>query len=284
MGWYHENWSFRVPLTFANNTVSNQNLTGSATPEGQFTIPTTAGHFWTNTLSTLNDVRITAADGVTELDWAFHGGSPSQANRTATIQIDETNHNVSTLYGSSASNASVGAWLYYGNDVTNQLASNANNSINITTTPKVVHFPVGAASATIGTYTVRSATPGVDQLYPNAEFRKQIADDTYIFWDLSGAMMGLNLPDRNRFLNEEIAYCTVSISDQDGADTTSSMTDLNKITILENHFVRMPIKAGTHEKRYFITATFGIVDSSGSVRVLDQRATLHVKNLGLHPV
>tara|TARA_Y100001938_G_scaffold148366_1_gene231848 strand:+ start:416 stop:1114 length:699 start_codon:yes stop_codon:yes gene_type:complete len=232
----------------------------------------------------LNDVRITAADGITLLDWAFHGGTPSQANRTATIQIDETNHNVSTLYGSSASNASVGAWLYYGNDVTNQLASNANNSINITTTPKTVHFPIGAATPAVGTFTIRASSSTVEQLYPNSEFRKQVADDSYIYFDLAGAMTGLNNADRNRFRNDEIAYATVSISDQDGADTTSAMTDLNEIAILENHVVRMPIKAGTHEKRYFIIATFGIVDAAGSVRVLDQRATLHVKNLGLHPV
>ena len=72
------------------------------------------------------------------------------------------------------------------------------------------------------------------------------------------------------------------IYDQDGNDTTTAMTDLNSIAIGQNYTVSMPIKAGTHEKRYIIIMTFGLVNGAGILRVLDQRATLLVNNLALH--
>jgi len=279
MAWLDSDWLYRIPLTIGNQN-AGQNAVNA--PECQFTVPTSAAHFWTNVLSTFNDVRLTAADGTTLLTFKFNG-TPSQANKTATIQIDDTNHNVVTLYGSNAGNASVGAWLYYGN-AGNNVASGVDANTSITTnTAKAVHVPVGTAGNIANTYRVLVSAPSVEQLYPNSEFRKQVNDTTYIFWDLGPATAGLNLPSENRFDNEEIAYIKTIIYDQDGADTTSAMTVVDDITILDNHIVRMPIKAGDHEKRYIIIMTFGLVDAVGNVRVIDQRATIHVKNLGLHP-
>jgi len=276
MAWYDSAWLYRVPLTLANHSGVNE-------PEAQITIPKSAGHFWSKTLSTFNDVRLTAADGITLLDWAFDGGTPSQANRTATIVVDDTDHNVATLYGNAAASASVGAWLYYGNSE-DGLASNANNSVDVNTgTAKTLLMPVGAASNMSNAYHAHASAPGVDQAYPDSEFRKQVNDQTYIFWHMGRAIGPLSQPNHKRFDNEEIAYATAIIYDQDGADTTSAMTELNEIAILGNHVVRMPIKAGDHEKRYFIIMTFGLVDAEGGIRVIDQRATIHVRNLGLHP-
>ena len=276
MAWLDNAWLYRVPLTIANHS-------GVNAPEAQITIPKSAGHFWSKTLSSFNDVRITAADGITLLDWAFDGGTPSQDNRTATIVVDDTNHNVATLYGNNAASASVGAWMYYGNDTTN-LTSNANNSVNVNTgSAKAMLLPVGAATSMTNAYHVHISSPGVNQEYPNSEFRKQVNDETFIFWHLGRSIAQLSLPNHRRFDNEEIAYVKAVIYDQDGADTTSAMTTLNEIVILDDHVVRMPIKAGDHEKRYIIIMTFGLVDAEGDIRVIDQRATIHVKNLGLHP-
>jgi len=275
MAWLDEAWLYRVPLTIPNHS-------GANAPETQITIPKAAGHFWTATLSSFNDVRITAADGTTLLDWAFDGGTPSQANRTATIVVEETNHNVATLYGNNAASASVGMWMYYGNNTEN-LTSNANNSVNVNTgTAKTLIMPISSASGSAA-YHVYVTLPGTEQSYPNAEFRKQVNDQTYIFWHLRTAISSLSKPNKGRGENEEIAYAKAIIYDQDGADTTSAMTTLNDIAILDDYVVRMPIKAGDHEKRYLIIMTFGLIDAEGAIRVIDQRATLHVRNLGLHP-
>ena len=274
MAWLDSNWLYRVPLTYANHS-------GVDTPEGQFTVNKSLGKFWDNTLSTFNDVRITQADGTTLLDWAFHGGTPSQANRTATIQID--NHpSLASAYGNAAASASVGAWMYFGNS-TNNLASGANNSINITTTPKTVLIDPSDPNTSSTCFNIGVGPITVNQTYPRAEMRKSSATQTRIFWDLSSAVLGLRRSNQNSTRNEEIAYVTAIIYDQDGANTTSAMTDLNAITIMDNYVVQMPIKAGDHEKRYMIIITFGLIDEAGNVRVIDQRATLHVQNTVIHP-
>ena len=265
MAWFDDDWIYRMPLTFANHSGF--------------------GRFWDDTtgvLSNFNDVRITAADGVTLLDWAFHGGTPSKANRTATIQIDETNHNLSNLYGNAAASASVGAWLYWGNDAAN-LASGANNSINITTTPKAVHVDVANPRSSSLAFYLQAQPIAVGQSFYPHEIRKGTADTTRIYWDLSSTLLRLRSHNQSSLHLEEIAYVTCIIYDQDGANTTAAMTTLNNITILPGDIVQMPITACDHEKRYSIIMTFGLVDPSGAVRVTEQRATLHVRNTGLHP-
>lgn len=282
MAWFDEAWNYRIPLTFANHTVGNN--AGAAAPEGQIAIPGSFGRFWdatTGVLSSFNDVRVTAADGKTPLDWAFDG-TPSKTNRTCTIQIDETNHNVSNLYGSAAANASVGAWLYWGNDE-NNLASGANNSINITTTPKVVSIDLTDPRTSATTFYLQINQMSVGQTYYDHEIRKGTADITRIYWDLSNLLLRFRDHNHASKRNEEIAYATCIIYDQDGADTTTAMTTKNDIKILPGGVVSMPIRGGDHEKRYAVCMTFGLVDHEGTVRVTDQKATLHVRNTGLHP-
>ena len=281
MAWLDENWLYRAPLTIQNHTEGN--VQGSATPECTLTISPRMGKFWENVLTNFNDVRITAADGVTLLDWAFDGGTPSKTNRTCSFHIANTNHNVSTLYGSAAANANVNMFLYWGNNESN-LASGANNSVNITTnTAKVVLTSMSAPGSSETTFMLPCYMPAADSDYPRHRIRKQVNDTTYIYWNLSKCLATLSQRNQKSLRNEEIAYVKAIIYDQDGADTTSAMTVLNDLVVMDGNIVEMPIKAGDHEKRYIIIMTFGLVDESGRLRVLDQRATLLVDNLGLHP-
>ena len=273
MAWLDSDWLYRTPLTFANHS-------GVNAPEGQITIPTAMGKFWENCLSTFNDVRLTAADGVTLLDWAFDGGTPSQANRTATIQIDETSHNVASLYGNEAASASVGAFLYWGNSAA---SSGWNNSINITTTPKSVLVDLSKPRGTTTVFYLKGSALTLGQVYYATEIRKRSADQTMIYWDLSNCVLRLRRENQQSFRNEEIAYVTFLILDQDGVDTTSAMTAVNSMVICDNHSISIPIKAGDNEKRYNLILTAGLVDEAGGVRIIEQRATLHVQNPTLHP-
>ena len=276
MGWYHEDWKLRTPLTIANHS-------GVAAPECTITIPPAMDKFWDNVLDNFNDIRITRADGVTLLDWAFDG-TPSKANKSMTIQIDDTNHNVSTLYGNSnaAQSASVGVFLYYAN-TTENLASGWNNSINVTVNGlKTLQVDLSNPASAGSNYVIECSKPRPDQSFPNTRIRKQVNDDVLLYWDLSGSVNRLARRAETSLRDEEIAYVKCIIYDQDGADTTSAMTTLNDIRIGHNYVVSMPIRAGDHEKRYIIIMTFGLVNSAGTMRVIDQRATLLVNNLGLH--
>ena len=277
MGWYNEAWQFRTALTINNHS-------GVNSPECEFTIPTALGKFWDNVLSNFNDVRITRADGVTALDFAFDG-TPSKTNKTATIQVDDTNHNVNTLYGNqgAAANASVGMFMYWGNDEQN-LASGVNNSTNVTSnSAKVVDFSLAQAGSAAHDYMLNVSPAVADQVYPTHRIRKQVADDLMIYFNLSSAVSRLRRISEGSNRDEEIAYAKVQIFDQDGNDTTSAMCDLSRIAIGDDYTVAVPIRAGTHEKRYLIIMTFGLVSASGIMRVIDERATLLVNNLGLHP-
>tara|TARA_R110002020_G_scaffold102600_10_gene240790 strand:- start:799 stop:1632 length:834 start_codon:yes stop_codon:yes gene_type:complete len=275
MGWYNDGWIYRAPITIGNHS-------GVNSPEVQFTIPPAMGKFWSNTESDLSDVRITRADGVTLLKWAFDG-TVSQANKTATIQVDETDHNVATLYGNqnAAASASVGMFMYWGNDSAN-LADGWDNSINITTTPKTGLIDLSNPGTSATVYVLKCYKPTPDQEYPSHRIRKQVNDQTLIYWDLADCVSKLRRHSELSLRDEEIAYVKTIIYDQDGNDTTTAMTDLNSIAIGQNYTVSMPIKAGTHEKRYIIIMTFGLVNGAGTLRVLDQRATLLVNNLALH--
>lgn len=272
MGWYDTNWNYRMSATIPN-------VGGTDTPECQFTIPKQAGKFWDNVLDNFNDVRITQADGITPLSFAFHGGTPSKDNKECTIQID--NHpGLANLYGTA--NALIGIHIYFGNDTTN-LASGVDNSINVTTNgAKVPIIDLVSPGSAATNHLFKCYKPAPDDLYPVYRIRKQVSDSVKIFWDLSSCVEVLNRASESSLKYEEIAYVQTIIYDQDGADTTSAMTDTSKITIGDNYVVQMPIKAGTHEKRYIIIMTFGLVNPAGNMRVLDQRATLLVNNLGLH--
>ena len=275
MAWYDDAWVYRTPLTIPNHS-------GASAPECTLTISARHGKFWDNVLSNFHDVRLTAADGVTPLDWGFDG-TLSVDNRTCAFHVANTNHNVATLYGNDAADASVGAFMYWGN-ITANLASGSNNSVNITTnSAKTMMTSLVDPKSSSSVFHFACYQPGTEAEYPRHRVRKQVNDTTYIYWDLSSCVQSLARPNQLSRRNEEIAYVKCVIYDQDGADTTSAMTTLNQIRICDNYVVEMPIKAGTHEKRYIIIMTFGLVDESGRMRVLDQRATLLVDNLGLHP-
>ena len=273
MGWYHPDWLYRAPLTFANHS-------GVNAPEGEIIIPPAMGKFWSQTQSDFSDVRITAADGVTLLAFNFTSSSQSQANKDCTIVIDD--YGVAALYGNEAASASVGAFIYWGNDSAG-LANGNDTSVSITTTPKTVLVDLANANSSATTYVLQCGKPTPDQEYPTHRIRKQVNDDTLIYWDLSACMSKLARHSNLSIRDEEIAFVKAVIYDQDGADTTSAMTILNGIAIGKNYVVSMPIKAGDHEKRYIIVMTFYLVNTAGTLRVLDQRATLLVDNLGLHP-
>ena len=271
MAWLDADWRYRAALTFANHG-------GADEVDGTITIPQAMGKFWDNVQTDFDDVRITTANGVGLLSYGFNTstGPTSVADRRCTIEID--GYDVAAAVSNSAADASVGAFLYWGNAA----ASAAATSVTITSA-KTVHVELASPSGAATTYYLRCRTIGVEQAFFTHRIRKPSADVTRIYWDLSSCVLRLARSNYNSHRNEEIAYVDAVIYDEDGADTTSAMTTLNSIVIGDNYVVSMPIKAGDHEKRYSIIMTFGLIDEAGGVRIITQRATLHVQNPGIHP-
>lgn len=271
MAWLDDAWNYRTPLTFANHS-------GATEIDGTITMPKAMGKFWENVQTDFDDVRITAADGVTLLSYGFNTstGPTSVADRRCTIEID--GYDVGAHIGNEAVSASVGGFLYWGNTA----ASAAATSVTITSA-KTVHVNLSSPLGTSTVFNLKCQAVGLNQQYYTHEIRKTSVTQTIMYWDVSSCVLRLARSNQKSNRNEEIAYVDALILDQDGVDTTSSMTVLNSMVICDDYIVSMPIKAGDHEKRYNVIMTFGLIDEAGGVRVFDQRATLHVQNPSLHP-
>ena len=272
MAWYDSAWQYRVPLTFPN-------VGGSGTIDGDITIPKAMGKFWDGVKSDFADIRITTADGVTDLDWAFNG-TPSVANKACEIQVD--GYNVTNAIGSAAENASVGAFLYWGNP---DGTSNANNGISPSNMQniKVELAAPGNASSPI----IKCGPVAPDAVYPTHRIRKSSGDVTHVWWDLRPCVATLARPSNKSNRYEEIAYVQMEITAANGADVTSTLTTANSTSIAQNYMVKMLLNSGNptyspNKGRYLLNIFVGLIDEAGGLRVLDQRATLIVDNLIVH--
>jgi len=97
MSWYNVSWLYRVP-------VSVDFSSGAGTKDTSFTVPATYDLFWDNVEDDKADIRITEADGETEL--TFQVSSWNYATKSCTIQVDD-------VVSAQACQAQV--WLYWGN-------------------------------------------------------------------------------------------------------------------------------------------------------------------------
>ena len=272
MAWFDEDWQYRIPLTFPN-------VGGDATIDGAVTIPGTLGKFWDNVKSDFGDLRITKADGLTTIPWAFNG-TPSVSSKSCSVQID--GYDVSQAIGSAAENASVGAFLYWGNSGASTNADNSISPSNMQTLRIELAAPGDAASPII-----RCGAISADQVYPTHRIRKTSGDQIYVWWDLSACVARLARPSNRSRRYEEIAYVQMEITAASGADVTSTLTTANLTTIGQNYMVKMLLKPGNptyspNKGIYLLNIFVGLTDDAGSLRVLDQRATLIVDNLIAH--
>ena len=269
MAWLDTAWKYRTPITFANNG-------GAGEIDGSFTIPKAMGKFWDNVQADVDDVRITAADGQTLLSYGFNTdtGPTSVADRRCTIEIE--GYDVSAHITNSAASASVGGFMYWGNAA----ASAGATSVSISSAKTVLLELTSPGSATEPVLLCGGVN--ADQTYPSHRIGKQTTETTNIWWNLRRCIQFLRRPNQRSRRNEEIAYVNFTIIDEDGVGRTGAMTVVNSITISDNYMVRTPILAGVTGTRYLLTLTVGLIDQARNVRVIDQRATLIVKDLVVH--
>ena len=194
MAWLDSAWLYRTPLTFANHG-------GASEIDGTITIPKAMGKFWDNVQADFDDVRITSANGVGLLSYGFNTstGPTSVADRRCTIEID--GYDVGAAVSNSDADASVGAFLYWGNTA----ASAAATSVTIASA-KTVHVELSNASGTATVFYLKCKAIGLDQTYFSHEIRKPSSDVTLIKWDLSSCVQRLARSNQLSNRNEEIGY------------------------------------------------------------------------------
>ena len=122
MSWLGENWLQRLPLSVLN-------AGGANAADLSFTIPSDFDYFWDNSLSTFNDLRITAADGITLLDFQALSGA-NHANKTLSLVVNNyswANEGWGDQSGAAQSNTIVKAYLYWNNSTSNLASGQASN-------------------------------------------------------------------------------------------------------------------------------------------------------------
>lgn len=273
MSWLAKEWTYRMPLALVNSG-------GANTLDADFSIPNDLGPYWRNSLSNLNDIRVTAADGVTLLNWK-QGSNTNYSNKIVEVEVDAYDFSGEAWGGNSGAataNSAVKGYLYWGNDTANLASGQAANvSIANAITPGMQ-----LAQPTTSTPVIRCRPLRKDQLYPDDYIVKQSTESTLLWWDLKACMMYRSSQNERSRLLEEIAWARIKVEQIDGnniIDRTSTMTPPASISFSNHHIVSHTLTAGASGGLYLITLTVGTDDGMGGTRVLDYRCTLKCYDL-----
>lgn len=244
--------SWKADRTVRFPVVIDKLTAGTSATDLTFDIPADLPEFWSVVESDKSNIRITDADGVTDLTWQASSWSYASTGGTATIEIDN--------WTPPAENCMAVIWLYTGGtDTTNEGSFTA-------ATPRTGYvWSCGVDGTTVAgrTNTNGSATP--DQtLYKST-------DETIAAWvAVDGQLAKRRTAYNDRNDCEEIESITYSVT-TGGADQ-ASMYDETKVRVSQDNRVRLWLKAGADGTDYTVEPV--ITTTSG--RVLNPRFLLSV--------
>lgn len=266
MAWL-DGWAKRVPVAVIN--------TGpAAVVEVLIPIPDDWDDFWTTIDTAGNEMRITAADGVTVEDYNW-AGSPgwSKANRTGSVEVY-------TLAASGTAGVAL-CWLYYG-------YSGANGATSSGTLSAPVDGYIHQGRPRGLTTQARPAQSGSTR--PVARFQKTSDETTYIWLEVRGMLDGRISESGDSLLWEEVQYVTMEVTIA-GATQAALFTQSGTrfIETPRGFFIGVKVKAGTSGTDYTvepaittwapeITIDAGSL-TGGSYRTLNPRAVLSVYDI-----
>ena len=274
MSWFSESWKYRIPFSMLNPTAGTSR-------DGTITMPTDFGKFWDNVQSDFDDVRVTEADGITELDFQIANGN--YANRAATIQIDNYDWSAkswglaNSTYTANTAGSVVQGFIYFGNTS----ASSGQGSNLTISNAEVVGVELSSPSSA-GTRVLRPKLQRKGQTVTDLFLVKGSKETIKCWWDLNGLMARRARPEQQSTLLEEIAFVQLRIDQQDGdnlVDRTSIMIDPASVTFSNGHIVKHNLTAGASTANYLLQLLVGTDDGMAGTRVLDLRATVKVQDL-----
>lgn len=245
MSWYSGR-TVRFPVAVDKLTV------GTAAVDIQFTIPSDLIEFWEEVASDKSNIRVTDADGITDLTWQASAWSYSATGGTGTIQVDN--------WTPPAEDCIALIWIYTGGtDTTNEGSFTAS-------TPRTGEL----WSCGVDGPEVQPLTGAVGATRPTQSVAKS-TDETITVW----LNMGAALTPRRRAFNgtndcEEISSVVYTV-ESSGSDQ-ASMYDETEVRFEPSGRIRLLLKAGTTSTEYtvspVVTTTLG--------RVLNPRFILSV--------
>jgi len=275
MSWLDRAWKYRAAFSI-------HNAGGVNTCDLDFAVPADWDLYWNTSLSNLNDVRWTAADGRTLLDFKATTNS-NYGNKAVTFNINNYSWNTAAWGGNTGAtqaNSVVKAYMYFGNDTENLASGQASNfvianDISNAITPGLQLARPGSASSAV--ITCGKQTDG--QTVPAQTVIKQTTDQMLIWWDLREVMNYRSHTSSGSVLLEEIAYVRVGIVNVNGVDFSSTMLEHPSTAFSNHHLVSHIVKGGANENNYLVTLTVGTDDGMGNTRVLEYNCTVKVLDL-----
>lgn len=209
MAWLSNVWKRRIPITIDNSTAS--------TPaDAQGIIPKDLPFFWDRIDASGNELRVTAADGVTLLTYdivASGGGAFSKTNKDGRIDIDGM-----TLPASP--NSMVLAWLYY-DSTSNQ---GDGSSAVVIAAPKALYIVTGKPKRRRFAFMQHQAY-ATRPPFTLPKFTSEIRDHFIAYRD------ALRTRDGVKRQNEEPYYVTIDVVNE------SSVSQASMFAISETRFM-----------------------------------------------
>lgn len=261
MGWYSTNYKKRVPITVINTA-------GGSAYDATVAIPDTWDDFWDTIDASGDGIRVTAADGVTLLDYEWAAGF-NATTRAGTLELDN-------VAAPNTANAICCLWLYY--DAT--VAADGSTTV-APSTPETGY--IDEARPSYLSQVVRAQAPGRAQ--PGRAIGKSSTEEIDVWLDLSAVLEQRSTPSARRPALEEPRSVVLSAVDS-GGSAAATLVDAPKCRFVEvvagggrRIYLRARVKAGTTGTSYTIipilsTARPGV---SGVHRVLESGLRIGVR-------
>ena len=253
MSYLRQALRFRYPVTVAND--------GSSTVDVEITVPPRWDHFWGNIRSDAFDVILTAADGVTVLD--FQRSSFNLATRTLVLQVGAF-----PVLNDADTESLI--WLYYGDAAATDEAGT----------------PVIGATVNGVVYLGQPTVPRIDVTRRPRATLSDIVDKStdeivYIWFHIGQLLERQRHPDGGSITFEEVKDVRVQVI-EDGAVRPGMAGLVSKFALDQSDrlWVGAGVQAGISDQDFTVSVRIGTeIPSQTNHRVLNPRALLRVRDL-----
>ena len=247
MSWYNANCLFREAVTIWH--------AGSGTTiDMSFVVPPDMSRFWNFVASNGSDIRLTAAAGVTELN--FERLSFTYADKGLESYVDD--------YGlpqgaDAVSGKTSVVWLYWGfNDGAGGTAPDLHNAALTVSGSQVTTTNIQlGASSTSGSPIIKCAPEAVEQTVPSPEISLKPNEIITVWWDMRGMLARRRTEANGSLALEEIDVVNVLAQNSAGtpADVTSTLIIESETRVVHPGFIRTTIKhiSGDVSSNYMVT-------------------------------
>lgn len=241
MSWYDSDYADRY-------MVSVDNSAGAASVDIEIVVPP-EHPLWDLIQSSGDDIRVTAADGVTLLDYAWTGYT--YADREGTIQVDAV-----TLQATAGVYV---LWVYAG------YASATDGSAAVTITSAVAGY-ISLASPKGSPYLVPVTRPQPGTTQPRVRLQKQVDEKVHFWWDITDILERASATYQGYDFFEEPYGAQFSI--ETGGSAQASMIEQASTRFVEvieynrgrRRYVVVVVKAGSDGTDY--TMILGLLTSA----------------------